>query len=446
MDVTLVSGDSLLVVNEAAGANNGIYVLTQVGSGILPYILTRRTDADSGAELVDAVVPVSEGTLYANTQWENTTPAPIVVGTTAIVWVQTSGSANPNGFAVLVDGATVTVNIAATDHFAWTPAAARHVLQAATGIPASGVRTIYLRVIQPVGGGITPQFAASYLFPRGVALVNLAPGAETLIVLEYQANDATWIQVNGTPTPAYSSTVTASAANISLAMHLQGPSATDDGPLNLVPTSSAAIFSSNPSPGILTPLPVYNLGYANFNGSGTGGIRFPANAAFNMGSGDFTVEAWVSISTAAGISGRLYLCGQCTSGGTNGTFVIQKTTAGALSGAVIIGGVTQSTTGSGSQFTIGFLVSRRSFVAWGAVSGPVLERHPAGRHAHLPLARLRQTRPIIFGVGQNGDLTLSVGGAYGSCWLGQIYDFFLWKGLGKYSANFTPPLGQLPDH
>ncbi len=91
--VTLVLSDALLVVNEPTGANNGIYVLTQVGTGLLPYILTRRIDADSGAELVDAIVPTSEGTLYANKAWENTTPAPITVGTTAIAWATLTPSA-----------------------------------------------------------------------------------------------------------------------------------------------------------------------------------------------------------------------------------------------------------------------------------------------------------------------------------------------------------------
>lgn len=89
--VTLVANDALLVMNEATPANAGIYVVTQVGTSLLPYILTRRTDADSGPELVAAVVPVSEGTLYANSLWEQSTAAPITVGTTNLVFVVTGG-------------------------------------------------------------------------------------------------------------------------------------------------------------------------------------------------------------------------------------------------------------------------------------------------------------------------------------------------------------------
>jgi hypothetical protein len=84
--VTLVVGNRLLVANEATGSHNGIYVVTQVGDGSHPYILTRATDADTAAELVNATVKVSEGTAAADQEWQCTTNAPITVGTTALVW------------------------------------------------------------------------------------------------------------------------------------------------------------------------------------------------------------------------------------------------------------------------------------------------------------------------------------------------------------------------
>ena len=90
--VTLVAADRLLVANEAAGANNGLYVVTQVGTAGLPYILTRATDADSAAELVNATTKISEGTAAADQEWQCTTNATITVGTTALVFAQASGS------------------------------------------------------------------------------------------------------------------------------------------------------------------------------------------------------------------------------------------------------------------------------------------------------------------------------------------------------------------
>jgi hypothetical protein len=84
--VTLVANDRLLVANESTAANNGIYVVTQVGDGTHPYILTRATDADTGAKLVNATVKVSEGTAGADTEWQCTTNATITVGTTALTF------------------------------------------------------------------------------------------------------------------------------------------------------------------------------------------------------------------------------------------------------------------------------------------------------------------------------------------------------------------------
>jgi len=91
--VTVTSGQRILVKNEAAGANNGVYTVTQVGSGALPYILTRATDYDTsgtGTNEIDIgdLLLVLSGTVNANTSWVQQTPLPITVGTTSIVFIQ----------------------------------------------------------------------------------------------------------------------------------------------------------------------------------------------------------------------------------------------------------------------------------------------------------------------------------------------------------------------
>jgi hypothetical protein len=93
---TFVSGDvgkRVLIKNEASGANNGVYTLTQAGTASLPYILTRATDYDtSGAGIneIDAgdLLLVLSGTDNANTSWVQQTPLPITVGTTALVFIE----------------------------------------------------------------------------------------------------------------------------------------------------------------------------------------------------------------------------------------------------------------------------------------------------------------------------------------------------------------------
>lgn len=90
--VTLAVGDRLLVQNEATGANNGIYVVTQVGSGSLPWILTRASDADADAEVTAGMaIPVSEGSTYADTIRILTTNDPITLNTTALTFAAFGG-------------------------------------------------------------------------------------------------------------------------------------------------------------------------------------------------------------------------------------------------------------------------------------------------------------------------------------------------------------------
>lgn len=91
--VTLVVNDRILVKNEVAPANNGIYVVTQVGTAGTPYILTRSTDMDGGtSEVYGAHLFVDEGTTLANSQWICSTTGAVTMGTTAITFTQFSGS------------------------------------------------------------------------------------------------------------------------------------------------------------------------------------------------------------------------------------------------------------------------------------------------------------------------------------------------------------------
>ena len=86
-------GARILVKNEVTGANNGAYTLTQAGTALLPYILTRATDYDtsgSGINEIDQgdLFLVLSGTVNANTSWVQQTPLPITVGTTSLVFIE----------------------------------------------------------------------------------------------------------------------------------------------------------------------------------------------------------------------------------------------------------------------------------------------------------------------------------------------------------------------
>jgi hypothetical protein len=93
--VTPSVADRILVKNETSGnaPYNGIYVVTTVGDGSTPYVLTRSTDANTSAEVTSGMfVFVEEGTTNDNTGWVLTTNNPITLNTTALVFAQFSGA------------------------------------------------------------------------------------------------------------------------------------------------------------------------------------------------------------------------------------------------------------------------------------------------------------------------------------------------------------------
>jgi len=120
VDSTLtVATNRILVKNEVAGANNGVYVVTQVGSAGTPYILTRATDFDSVGTGVDQIDEgdfflVTGGTANINTAWVQQTAPPITIGTTALVFQQFSAPITYTAGTGLNESPSYTFNIANT--------------------------------------------------------------------------------------------------------------------------------------------------------------------------------------------------------------------------------------------------------------------------------------------------------------------------------------------
>ncbi len=83
--VSVIAGDRVLVMNQTLPTENGIYICA-AGAW------SRSTDADTGAELLQATVATQEGTLYADQQYVCTTNAPIVIGVSNIVFILVGGT------------------------------------------------------------------------------------------------------------------------------------------------------------------------------------------------------------------------------------------------------------------------------------------------------------------------------------------------------------------
>jgi len=110
----------VLVKNEisANAPYNGVYVVTQAGTTLLPFILTRATDYDTsgtGTNEIDQgdYVLVISGTL-ASTAWVQQTPLPITVGTTALTFIQFNAPITYSAGTGLNESPAFTFNIANT--------------------------------------------------------------------------------------------------------------------------------------------------------------------------------------------------------------------------------------------------------------------------------------------------------------------------------------------
>lgn len=140
--VTLATGDRILLKNQAAGAENGIYTVNVSGAP------TRATDMDVSAEAVNnATVYVSEGSTLADTAWTLTNNGTITLGTTALTWAQVgsgttytagNGLTGTTTFAVQPNGTSIDVSASGVKI---ADAAAGNGLTAASGILAVGAGT-----------------------------------------------------------------------------------------------------------------------------------------------------------------------------------------------------------------------------------------------------------------------------------------------------------------
>lgn len=114
--VTLTVGQVLLVNNQAAPAQNGLYTLTQVGDGSHPFILARHVDMDSATEF-DGFLPVHGGTLNANSLWLSSigSTTSFTVGTTSVTFTRMNKATDlQQGNGIGISGNTVAIDTSVT--------------------------------------------------------------------------------------------------------------------------------------------------------------------------------------------------------------------------------------------------------------------------------------------------------------------------------------------
>lgn len=153
--VAVQVGQTVLVMNEAAQANNGYYTVTATGGVSAVYVLTRTTNFDQAADVTGAFVFIGPGgTANADTGWIVNSTGPYTMGTTAITFAQFTGLGDVSVSAPLTKSGN---NISAT-------LSARIVNTSSAFDLASGVATpgTYNNVTVDTYGRVTAGSNAAY--------------------------------------------------------------------------------------------------------------------------------------------------------------------------------------------------------------------------------------------------------------------------------------------
>jgi len=113
--VSAVLGYRILVKDQASQVQNGIYTVSQVGSGSLPFILTRATDYNTPGTTYQSVdagdfTLILSGTVNAGTSWVQTVLPPITIGSTGLNFVQF-------GSGTVLYSASTGLNLSGTNEF-----------------------------------------------------------------------------------------------------------------------------------------------------------------------------------------------------------------------------------------------------------------------------------------------------------------------------------------
>jgi len=177
----------------------------------------------------------------------------------------------------------------------------------------------------------------------------------------------------------------------------------------------------------------FNAGTSSFAGSFNGSSQYltiAQNAAFNMGSGDFTIESWVYFNA----SGRAAIISQTNSAGTNTStsFYLERTASNFLRILVASGGTSYEVTGT-------TIVPSGQWIHVAGVRN--------GNNLSCYLNGVLQGTVSVTGVSLNSSTENVQINGYGTStalvFAGAMSNTRIVKGTAVYTSNFTPPTANL---
>ena len=307
VDSTLVAlNNRILIKNQVDGAQNGVYVVTQVGNGITPFILTRATDFDtpgSGLNQIDAgdFFLITAGSTNANTSWVQQTPLPVVVGTTPIVFSQfgAAGVTYTAGTGLTLTGTVFSISGTAVTAGSYGSASAvgTFTVNAQGQLTAAANTPIAIAGTQITSGTIdSGRLSGSYTGITGVGALTAGTWNATTIAIAHGGTNGTATPTAGAVSYGTGTAYAFSAAGISNQVLLSGgtgaPTWTNQSSLS-VGSATSATTATNLAGGAASQIPYQ---------TGAGATSFIANGT----AGQVLVSAGTSAPTWAGIDGGTF--------------------------------------------------------------------------------------------------------------------------------------------
>lgn len=214
--ITLAAGNRILIKDQTTAAQNGIYVVSTVGTGS-NGVWDRATDFDTDAKVnPGAFTFIEEGTVNADSGWVLTTDGVIVVGGasgTSLAFAQFSGAGQVTAGAGLTkSGNTLDVGTASTSRIVVN---ADSIDLATTGVTASTYKSVTVDVYGRITAGTNPSTLAGYGITDAQGLDGTLTALANLTTAADQTIYSTGIDAFAmTALTAYGRTLIASAASV----------------------------------------------------------------------------------------------------------------------------------------------------------------------------------------------------------------------------------------